>query len=105
MEIRTIVRCNDMILMCGFQCVPSGVIAPVWALPSTVFLIAECPCRTTKTFLFVLTAHPLAIAVYLGHGLVEGWVQGVLQMREGERAHLHVPGAELSMFAEIFTEV
>jgi hypothetical protein len=26
-----------------------------------------------------------------GQGLIEGWTEGVLQMREGERAHIHVP--------------
>ena len=28
-----------------------------------------------------------------GRGLIDGWTQGVLQMREGERAILHVPAA------------
>eukprot|EP00555_Chaetoceros_dichaeta_P002005 CAMPEP_0198248998 /NCGR_PEP_ID=MMETSP1447-20131203/634_1 /TAXON_ID=420782 /ORGANISM="Chaetoceros dichaeta, Strain CCMP1751" /LENGTH=130 /DNA_ID=CAMNT_0043933521 /DNA_START=77 /DNA_END=469 /DNA_ORIENTATION=- len=28
-----------------------------------------------------------------GVGLIEGWSQGVLQMKEGERAWLHVPAA------------
>ena len=26
-----------------------------------------------------------------GQGLIEGWTEGVLQMREGERARIHVP--------------
>ena len=26
-----------------------------------------------------------------GQGLIEGWTKGVLKMREGERAHIHVP--------------
>jgi len=28
-----------------------------------------------------------------GVGLIEGWTQGVLEMKEGERAWLHVPSA------------
>ena len=28
-----------------------------------------------------------------GRNLIEGWTQGVLKMREGERAHIHVPAA------------
>merc|ERR1719148_17650 len=28
-----------------------------------------------------------------GVGLIEGWTQGVLQMKEGERAWLHVPSS------------
>ncbi len=28
-----------------------------------------------------------------GVGLIEGWTQGVLQMKEGERAWIHVPAA------------
>jgi hypothetical protein len=28
-----------------------------------------------------------------GQGLIEGWSQGVLGMREGERAHIHVPAS------------
>lgn len=29
-----------------------------------------------------------------GQGLIEGWTEGVLKMREGERAHLHVPSGK-----------
>ena len=29
-----------------------------------------------------------------GQGLIAGWTEGVLQMREGERAVLHVPAAK-----------
>ncbi len=29
-----------------------------------------------------------------GQGLIAGWTEGVLQMREGERAKIHVPSAK-----------
>ena len=37
----------------------------------------------------------LQMTVTPGVGLVQGWTDGVLQMREGERAILRVPGIRL----------
>ena len=37
------------------------------------------------------------IAVTPGVKLIKGWTEGVLQMREGERAIMHVPGMRSSL--------